>query len=125
MRYGTVTPDGLGSLSKGVGAGGEPGVSEGGGGGLNPATLPGGVFTVVVSSYLPGFGGGGDRFCNATCRVERYEAQVGKQVLAGGLVGGFMVLGLVGFGVWVCWAWRRKVGRRRGEEGGRKVGWGL
>ncbi|KAG4433011.1 hypothetical protein IFR05_011494, partial [Cadophora sp. M221] len=93
VRYGTVTPGMSGTSSKGPG--GESGV---GGGGLNPATVPGGVFTVVVSSYLPGFGG--DKLCNATCRAVRYEAQVKKQVLAGGLVGGFMVLGLLAFGAW-------------------------
>lgn len=106
VRLGTVTPPSTSSLS-GV-------VMSGSNGEVNPATVPGGVFTVVVSSSLPRFGSGG-KHCNSTCREEKYDVQVRKQALVGGLVGGFMLLFGAGCGIWVVWLWRRK--RKRGKEG--------
>lgn len=114
MRLGIVSPPSVTSSSgNGIGPSGSNGE-------VNPATIPGGVFTVIVSSTLPRFSGeGGENECNSTCRVEKYEAQVRRQILAGGLVGGFMVLFGAGFGIWLVWAWRSKVRRRREEENGR------
>lgn len=83
------------------------------GGSVNAATVPGGLFTAIISSYAPGLVGG----CNSTCRAENYEKQVRKQVVAGTTVGVCMVVVLVVFGVRVVWAWRRKVRRRWEGEG--------
>ena len=106
---GTVTPPGT-SSSSGV-------VTSGSSGEVNPATVPGGVFTVIISSSLPRFEGGG-KHCNSTCREEKYDSQVRRQALAGGLIGGFMVLFGVGCGVWVVCLWKRKKRRRKhGEDG--------
>ncbi|PVH83356.1 hypothetical protein DL98DRAFT_569805 [Cadophora sp. DSE1049] len=90
VRLGTVTPM-VTSSSTGR-------VPFGSNGEVNPATIPGGVFTVIVSSSLPRFGEGGGKHCNSTCRAEKYEAQERKQILAGGLVGGFY--GAFWGGVW-------------------------
>lgn len=104
VLLGTVTPPGT-SSSSGV-------VRSGSSGEVNPATIPGGVFTIIVSSSLPRLGDGG-KYCNSTCREEKYDAQVRRQALAGWLLGGFMVLFVVGCGVWVVCLWKRKKRRRK------------
>ncbi len=93
---------------------------------MNPGTVPGGTFTVIVP-----VDGGEGQGCNATCQKEAregYEKVERKRVLAAGIGGACMVLVALGFVGWVVWAWRRKRRRRREDDngdGGRGIGEGI